>query len=98
MGFIILCWVACAFQFLSIWAGIAKKDKKDSVGRKNLLHKLFCTMGIPAIVAFASTLIFLFVGRDYAWISILLLIILDVVMLYCGVNLSKKMFKNTNKR
>ena len=77
---------------------MAKKDKKNSVGRKNLWHKLFCTMGIPAIVAFASTLIFFFVGRDYAWISILLLIILDMVMLYCGADLSKKMFKNTNKR
>lgn len=94
LGFVILMFV---LQWLSIWAGVAKIDKKDTAKRKNTFYQTFCTMGLPAIIGLIITIIFFFAPID-TWISIIIYIALSIIFAFNGNVLYQKFFIKEDKK
>ena len=97
MIFVIIFFVV--MQWLAIWSGVAKIPAKEEVKRKRLFQKLFCTMGLPAIIGLIVG-IAIEIAPIPSWISLIVFIALDIIFLCVGEKLFKKWFlpKNTKKK
>lgn len=94
LGFVIFMFI---MQWLSIWAGVAKIDKKKSHERSTCFKQTFCTMGLPAIVGLIIAIIFFFTAIPN-FISIIIYIALSVIFAFCGNNIYQKVFVKTNHK
>ena len=97
MFFIGVVYFFVAFQWLSIWASVAKIDKNKKEQRNKLFKHLFCTVGIPAILSLIIS-IPLLCFLDYSWLSCIALIALDIIFGTYGGVLERKLFNKKNKK
>jgi L-asparagine transporter-like permease len=89
IGFIAL---FCILQWLSIWAAIARIDKRNKDKRNKLFHKLICTLGAPALLGFFICIAIYFTQIPN-WVSFVIYIVLDIIGLFAGTQIAKKVFK-----
>ena len=82
----------CILQWLSIWAAIAKIDKRNKDKRNKLFHKLICTIGAPALLGFLIGVAIYFTQIPN-WVSLIIYIVLDILGLFLGTPIAKKIFK-----
>ena len=94
LGFVIFMFI---MQWLSIWAGVAKIDRKKIHERDVCLKQTFCTMGLPAIIGLIIAVIFFFTSVPN-FISIIIYIALSVIFAFCGNNIYQKVFVKTNHK
>ena len=83
---------ACILQWLAIWAAIAKIEKQNKEKRAKELHKLICTMGVPAILGLLIGVGIYFTSIPN-FVSAIIFVALDVIFLFCGASIAKKVFK-----
>lgn len=83
---------ACILQWLSIWAAIAKIEKRNGEKRKKEFHKLLFTMGLPAVLGLLIGIVIYFTAIPN-WVSAIVYVILDIVFLFVGAPIARKVFK-----
>ena len=95
MIFVIIFFVV--MQWLAIWSGVAKIPAKEEIKRKKLFQKLFCTMGLPAIISLIAG-IAIEIAPIPSWISLIVLVVMDILFLCIGEKMYKKFFVTSNKK
>lgn len=80
LGIIILMFI---LQWLSIWAGVSKIDKKETAKRNAILKQTICTMGLPAVLGLIIGIIFFFTSAD-TWIAVGIYILLSILFAFVG--------------
>ena len=96
LGIIILMFI---LQWLSIWAGVAKIDKKETKKRENALKQTICTMGLPATLGLIIGIIFFFAPID-TWIAVCIYVALSIIFAFVGNSIYQALFVNnkSNKK
>lgn len=94
LGFITL---MGGLQWLSIWHGVARINKKDAKKRDVCFKQTFCTMGLPAILGVLIALVLLFTSVPN-YVSIIIYIALSILFAFCGNALYKKLFVKKNQK
>ena len=90
LGIIILMFT---LQWLSIWAGVAKIDKKETKKRENAFKQTVCTMGLPATLGLIIGIVFFFTPVD-TWIAVCIYIALSIIFAFVGNFLYQALFVN----